>query len=155
MPVPDGTSALVLSRVSVHSFTTEQCATCHMFRQDTASELSPELAGHTFMINEQSCVTSGCHPSMNQALAAKDTLQAEMQSRLDDIASRLGDPSVWEYTSDGGPDAAGQALLSDEIKKVRFMYHYVSNDGSLGIHNPDYVRAILEEADAILTSIGL
>jgi hypothetical protein len=155
MPVPDGELPLVLGRVSVHSFTTEQCATCHMYRQDFMSEEAPAISGHLFTVNLESCATAGCHPSANQASAAKTTLQTEIQGRLDQIASRLGDPSTWEYTSDGGPDAAGQALLSDEIKQVRFMYHYVSNDGSIGIHNPDYVRDIVEEAEDILTSIGL
>lgn len=155
MPVPEDTPPLVQSRTSIHSFATEQCATCHLYREDFQSEEAPAISGHTFQVNELSCASSNCHPSMDQAVAAKSTLQTEIQARLDDIHDRLGDPATWEYTSDGGPDADGQALISDEIKKVRFMYHYVVSDGSLGMHNPDYVRSILEEADDILTGIGL
>jgi len=151
MPTPDG-EALVLSRVSVHSFAPEQCATCHMFRQDFQSEVAPAIAGHDFEVNYQSCSATGCHPSQAQAEAVRATLQAEIQARLDDIEERLGDPADWEYSAQGGPE--DQDAIPDEIKKVRFLYYYAANDGSLGVHNPAYVRDMLEEADAILTSIG-
>ena len=75
-----------------------------------------------------------------------------MQDGLDAIAARLGDPSTWEYSAEGGP--SDQSGLSDEIKKVRFLYHYIVSDGSLGVHNPEYTRAILVQADALLTDIG-
>jgi formate-dependent nitrite reductase cytochrome c552 subunit len=52
------------------------------------------------------------------------------------------------------PAQEQQAALSDEIKKIRFLYHYVLADGSLGVHNPEYARAILAEADDLITSIG-
>lgn len=156
MPIPDPETQepLVLSRVSVHSFAAEQCSTCHMYRQDFQSEQAPAISGHTFASTNQGCATSGCHPSVDAAIAAQATLQAEVQARLDDILDRLGDPTVWEYTSNGGPDAAGQALISDEIKQIRFLYYYALVDGSLGVHNPDYVRAILVKAQALLTQVG-
>lgn len=154
MPMPDEEDTpLVLSRVSVHSFATEQCATCHMYRQDFQDEQAPAISGHTFDVNTLSCATSGCHPSSDQALAVKETLQAEIQARADDIVARLGDPATWEYKSEGGPE--DQSTISDEIKKVRFLYYYAINDGSLGIHNPAYVRDLLITAQDILDSIGL
>lgn len=155
MPVPDGTNPLVLSRVSVHSFTREQCATCHMLRRDFGEEFAPPISDHTFQVDQLSCIGSGCHPSMEQAIAAQTTLQTEIQARLDDIAARLGDPATWEYTSNGGPDAEGQEALSDEIRQARFLYYYVLQDGSLGIHNPDYLRDCLLRADVLLDRVGL
>ena len=71
-----------------------------------------------------------------------------------DIASRLGDLSEWGYSSEGGPPEEEQANISDEIKKIRFLYYYVLNDGSLGVHNPAYVHSTLDEAEDLLTSIG-
>lgn len=156
MPIPDPETQdpLVLPRVSVHSFTTEQCATCHMYRQDFQSEQAPAISGHNFSVNNAGCATSGCHPSVDAAIAAQATLQSEIQARLDDIADRLGDPATWEYTSEGGPDADGQALISNEIKQIRFLYYYALVDGSLGVHNPDYVRSMLVAAQAMLAQIG-
>ncbi len=155
MPLPEDGEVLVNSRVSIHSFATEQCATCHMYRQDFMDELAPAISGHTFEVNENSCATAGCHPSMAQAAAAETTLTTEVQARLDDIATRLGDPATWEYIAGGGPDSDGQAMLDDRIKQVRFLYHYILSDASLGIHNPAYTRDILEKAEDLLDDLGL
>ncbi len=152
MPVSDleTQQPLVLNRVSVHSFATEQCSTCHMYRQDFQSEVAPAISGHNFTVNNAGCATSGCHPSTDAAIAAQATLQAEVQTRLDGIAAALGDPATWEYTASGGPDEAGQAALSDRVKQTRFLYYYSLSDRSLGVHNPDYVRSMLEKAEELL-----
>jgi hypothetical protein len=155
MPIPDGTESLVLGRISIHSFAAEQCATCHMYRQDFQDAFAPAIAGHTFGVNAASCANVGCHPSGEQALAAQAALQNEVQNRLDGIAERLGDPATWEYTSNGGPDSDGQDAIADEIKQVRFLYHYLLSDASLGVHNPAYARSILTTAELTLLSIGL
>ena len=155
MPVPDNTAALVSSSPSVHGFAPEQCSTCHMFRQDFESEEAPAIAGHTFMVDLDSCATA-CHfihPSTAQAEGAMDTLQAGVQERLDNIEARLDAWGDWAYTSDGGP--SDQSAFPDEILQVRFLKTYVENDGSLGMHNPGYVDDILSEAEDILTGFGL
>jgi formate-dependent nitrite reductase cytochrome c552 subunit len=154
IPDPETQEPLVLSRVSVHSLAAEQCATCHMYREDFQSEFAPAISGHNFAVNNAGCATSGCHPSSDAAIAAQATLQAEIESRLDDILERLGNPAVWEYTSNGGPDEAGQADITNAIKQTRFLYYYALVDGSLGVHNPDYVRSILEKAESLLAESG-
>jgi hypothetical protein len=153
MPVPEDTEPLVSSRISIHSFAEEQCATCHLYRQDFMSELAPAIAGHTFEVNDLSCATANCHPSQAQAETAQTTLQSEVQTRLDGIAAGLGDPSTWQYTADGGPDADGQDAISDEVKKIRFIYAYIINDASLGLHNPSYTRSLLDKAEELLDSL--
>lgn len=157
MPVSDVETQdpLVLNRVSVHSFTPEQCSTCHMYRQDFNSEEAPAISGHNFTVNNAGCATSGCHPTTDAAVAAQATLQAEVQTRLDGIAERLGDRATWDYTSEGGPDEAGQAALGDWVKQTRFLYYYTTNDGSLGVHNPDYVRSMLDKAEELLDDNGM
>ncbi|HRW56067.1 MAG TPA: hypothetical protein P5081_24595, partial [Phycisphaerae bacterium] len=89
-----------------------------------------------------------CHPSSEQASAALTTLQAEVETRLTEYRTRLGNISTWGYSSEGGP--ADQSMLSDNIKKARFLINYVANDGSGGIHNPDYVRDMLDKIDEYL-----
>ncbi len=156
MAMPDSdepVTPLVPSRVSVHSFAPEQCASCHLYRQDFMSDQAPAIAGHTFEVNNAGCtVTSAstsCHPTTAAAVAAQATLQTEIQAKLDDIRMLLGDPATWEYSSTGGP--MDQSMISDDVKKARFLLKYVEADGSLGIHNPDYVRDMLDEAEALLT----
>lgn len=154
MPVDDiqREEPLVLGRTSVHSFAAEQCATCHMYREDFESEQAPAISGHNFTVNNAGCAASGCHPTTDAAIAAQATLQTEVQSRLDNIAARLGDLSTWGYSAEGGP--ADQSGLSDEIRQTRFLYSYILGDGSLGVHNPDYVRDMLEKAEELLTAVG-
>lgn len=162
LPTPDGETPLVFSRVSVHSFAPEQCSTCHMYREDFESEEAPAIAGHSFELNTDSCATSGCHTSATQAESALATLEAEMDARFADLQARLeawstancaGDANCWEYSAEGGA-ADPQAGIPDWIKQVRFLLKYAEADGSKGMHNPAFVRAILEEADDLLTTNG-
>ncbi|MHC5109815.1 MAG: multiheme c-type cytochrome [Planctomycetota bacterium] len=156
MPSPvdenDVAQPLVVSRTSIHALAPEQCATCHMYRQDFQDEEAPAIAGHSFEISFLGCATSGCHPSQDAAQAAQATLIGEVQTRLDDILIRLGDPAEWEYTANDGPEMQGG--VSDELKQIRFLYYYVIEDGSFGVHNPRYVRDILSAAEDTLTEIG-
>lgn len=155
MPIPDGTDSLVDNDRSIHAFAAKQCTTCHMGQEDYVSEEEPAVTGHLFHIDMTACSAVGCHPSTAIASADMATLQTEVQDRLDDIYARLGDPATWEYESNDGPDEAGQALLSDEIKQIRFLYYYTLNDTSLGVHNPQYVKAMLDKAEDLLDDEGL
>lgn len=152
MPMPPGQEGtpLVANTVSMHSDVVAQCCACHMYTKDEEGAPKPTEGGHTFLPTMEGCGGTDCHTSAAEAQAITASLQEEVQDALDEVAAALGDPNAWEYTDAGGPDPAGQAALSDEIKKARFLYHYVIADGSRGVHNPDYVRAMLNEAKALL-----
>ena len=164
MPVPeidDEPQTLVPSRVSVHLRADQQCATCHLYRQDFESETAPAIAGHTFMVNYEACNTSGCHASSFEAETRGDAFRAGVESRIEDIKDRLdeyvfdADPSTldWAYTSDGGP--SDQAGISENVMQVRFLIAYIESDGSGGVHNPAYVESMLDKAEDLLTAEGL
>ncbi len=155
MPMPAGEedTPLVPNTNSVHRFVPEQCATCHMYRQASTSPFAPPISNHTWAIQIDACSgATGCHPSPASAQADMTALQTDVQTRLNDILTRLGPADTWEYSAEGGP--ADQSTVSDTIKQVRFLYYYVLNDGSLGVHNPGYVRAMLTQAEDLLTSAG-
>jgi hypothetical protein len=81
---------------------------------------------------------------------------------------------AWEYTTPGGliwqtnstgwvtawsqqdsvdftgPNAAGQALIPDNIKKARFNLYLVLNDGSYGVHNPFFAISLLNSAEDLV-----
>jgi hypothetical protein len=153
MPMPAGSEPLVFSRVSVHSFAPEQCATCHMYRQDFQSDVAPAISGHSFEINRLSCAATGCHPSTAQAQAVQATLGEEIDGRLEDLETRLDAWGNWEYSEEGGPE--DQSAIPDEIQQARFLLKYAQNDGSRGMHNPAYIRDMLLKADELLKSLGL
>lgn len=157
MPVTDDShDGLVPSRVSVHIDATEQCATCHLFRKDFQSEVAPAIAGHTFQVDLEGCVASDCHPSVANAEVRRDTLFAEMESLMADVEDALdnwaaanpqdADPETvdWEYAAEGGPP--DQSGIPEQILKARFLLKYAQADGSRGMHNPAYVRSMLQEA---------
>jgi hypothetical protein len=142
---------LVPSMVHKHIEAREQCATCHMYRKDFGSEQAPAIAGHTFQVTFEGCMTTGCHSTGIESRL--ETFQANVQERLDEIEDRLGDPATWEYSSEGGP--MDQSTISDNVKKIRFLLKYVEADGSRGVHNPDYVLSMLDEAERLLDVEGL
>ena len=157
MPAPAGEAPLVPNTRTVHRFVFKQCVTCHMQHEEKIASDPDEVgdlhAGHSFRVESLAgCVTSGCHPSVASVEADTANLQNSVLTRIANIRARLGDPSTWEYSSSGGP--RDQSTVPDEVKKVRFLIAYIESDGSLGVHNPEYARAILSQAEMLLTSIG-
>lgn len=155
MPTPDAdgeSDPLILSRASVHLRATQQCATCHLYRQDFQDDQAPAISGHKFTVSYNGCAATGCHSSTFEAKTRRMTFQAVVQARLDDVAARLGDASTWQYSATGGSE--DQSTISDEIKKIRFLWAYIGADGSQGIHNSGYVEAMLDEAERLLDGLG-
>lgn len=154
MPVPDGTQPLAENTPSAMRDAPKQCATCHMRREEFVSNAQPAVKGHRFEVTLASCVANGCHESASQAAEDKNVIQGKISQGLIQLYARLGDPAKWEYSAQGGPaTAAGQAAIPDGVKKARFMYYYVLNDGSFGVHNPEYAKKILEKANEFLDKV--
>lgn len=154
MPDDDGPVVpLAPSRLAKHYEAEQQCATCHMYRKDFDSDQAPAIAGHSFQVSFEGCVASGCHTSGESIQNRAGTYKAEIQARLDAIVARLEalhPNNGWNYTSEGGPGGGGQAALSENVRKVRFLHAYILADGSYGIHNPPYVEGMLDAAEALL-----
>jgi hypothetical protein len=55
-----------------------------------------------------------------------------------------------DQVSFSGPNAAGQALIPDNIKKARFDLYLVLNDGSGGVHNPITAIDLLYSAEDLI-----
>ena len=113
MPIKTGTALLVPNIRSAHRFVPEQCSTCHMHAEAFVSEEVPANTGHHFEPNTASCSAIGCHPDEADAIAVMDTLQAEVQTRLNNILTRLGDPATWDYPPDAGVGPADQATVPE------------------------------------------
>jgi len=159
MQVPDdpdtgeATEPLVPSISSVHLRAPEQCATCHLYRQDFQDENAPAVSGHTYKVNLLACTTTpGCHASQQEIETRKTTFQSFVQAEVDGITTRLGDIATWGYSSEGGPK--NQSGINDNVKKIRFIAAFIEADKSGGIHNPGYVRLLIDEAKRLLTLEG-
>ncbi len=158
MPVPEGTPDLVPFTSHVHGRMRGQCTRCHMFTKEYVSEEDPAITGHTWAIDFRAC--GPCHDEQEAEEYTHD-LHAEVSAALADIVARMGPVGEWEYQCCGGPPLCGnppvppcQELLPTQMIQVRFLMKYVEGDASLGVHNPNYVRLILEKCDELLREIG-
>lgn len=157
MPIPPGTASIRPNQQHAHSFTDRQCATCHMQVEESPDPTlaTPTDSGHRFEVHLAGCTALGCHPAPQNIAARLTSLRASVQSRLSGVRARL-DVAVpptanglpgWEYGSENAQ--ALQAGLSDNVKKVRFIYYFIRNDGSGGAHNPAYVKDLLTYAELV------
>jgi hypothetical protein len=165
-------SNLTPNQPGTHAFIEQQCVACHMQTSNYVSAAQPAVAGHQFTVGSyQVCAT--CHGSAAnaQALAslASNVVSMEIQVvtasleqwSLTKAPALLGTTNygtgAWEYTNPGdlstlaaGPTTAQQALIPNNIKMARFNLYLVQNDGSSGIHNPQYSLDLLLYADNLV-----
>jgi hypothetical protein len=165
-------SGLPPNQPGTHAFIEQQCVACHMQTSNYVSQAQPAVAGHQFAVESyQVCAT--CHGSAanGQALVslASNVFSMEIQAvaaSLDQWAvikapALLGTTNygtgAWEYTNPGdlstlaaGPTTAQQALIPNTIKMARFNLYLVQNDGSYGIHNPQYSLDLLSYANTLV-----
>ena len=147
---------------------TNQCVGCHMQSTPYVSPAQPAVTGHSFAMNSYA-VCSGCHGSAANASNLVVLVSGLITNQIQTVQASLSEwatnkaPAIfgtaqygtlaWEYTTPGtlspggpGPSAAQQALIPVNIQKARFNLYLVLYDGSLGVHNPLYVIALLDAA---------
>lgn len=115
------------------------CATCHM------ADASETAGGHTFTMgsNTAGCESSGCHSEVDDF--EHFGLQDDVQTLLDELAVALGAAGALEWDAE---DLEWSRVRSTEfpanVAAAYWNYMAILEDRSLGIHNPSYVKGILE-----------
>ncbi|MFA5810606.1 MAG: hypothetical protein WC935_09805, partial [Thermoleophilia bacterium] len=128
-----GGGGTVTGALSAHyTMTTDSCVTCHL----------GEPPNHTFKATVSACVA--CHTD------AKDTdingAVTAIQAKYDELKAAL--------TTAGLVDANGSAVKGTYEEAKAFplwVYGYITEDGSMGVHNPKYANDLL---DAALATFG-
>ncbi len=148
---------------------TNQCVTCHMQTSDYEHG-PPEAAaatGHSFKAASYAACAE-CHGSGANAEGLTGLLQGYVKGQIQQVKVLLDrwattkspgslyatyGTRAWEYTRPGdlspggsGPNAAGQLLIPDNIKKARFNLYMVLYDGSYGTHNGPHALMLLDSA---------
>ncbi|HUA37447.1 MAG TPA: cytochrome c family protein [Candidatus Sulfopaludibacter sp.] len=150
---------------STHSRLEMQCTECHM-QTDTNNP-----SGHTFEVaTYQLCLNCHSDPTglvqfatMNisnqiqqtQALLdmwATNAAPAELRTNYGTLAWEYTTPGDLSATTNSGPNAAQQALISTNILQARFDLYLVYYDGSYGVHNAPYDSALLTAAESFIES---
>jgi hypothetical protein len=122
------------------------CATCHM------AEGSQTVGGHTFEMGNNTAGCEICHDMTGVEGFDKFGIQTEVQALLDELAPLLDENGAgiahWDAVDEEWHPVPG--TYSADVVAAWWNFIGVINDGSHGVHNPDYVRAILQGAiDAV------
>jgi hypothetical protein len=94
------------------------------------------LHDHTFHATTTAC--TGCHPGLtnfdfNGGQTAISNLMGQIEAHFGATGDQLSD-TVWN------------AQLTAREREAVYAYLYVKNDGSRGVHNPNYARTLLQNA---------
>jgi hypothetical protein len=112
-----------------YTMTEEACVTCHMG--------GPEKADHFFEPQVSTCVA--CHAD------AKDFDINGTRTKIEEKYNALKD----KLTKAGLLDATGAVVPGTYEEAKAFplwVYGYITEDASMGVHNPKYANALLDEA---------
>lgn len=154
-----------------HTDVPGQCVHCHMPNRR-----------HTFTVSfDTSC--QPCHTT-NDAASRAATIKSEILNKLTALRTRMenwalnnpnpaftgiADPTLrqqeWDYPAllsaeTPPPPIVDQreppnGVIPMEIKRARHNYYFVIRDKSLGVHNPFYLRALIQEANDNLDVLGV
>jgi Cytochrome c552. len=134
----------------------EGCVACHM-----ATPYGYMAGGHTWnmmysahggpeTLNANGCLT--CHSTATATSIAADltALQTEVKNLLDDLGSQLAAYGI--YNSSTGLAKTGTFKANAAMAFLAF--NMIEEDRSEGAHNPDYIKAMLNNAISTMTTLG-
>jgi hypothetical protein len=132
-----------------HKNITNACVTCHM-----AEPFGVQSGGHTmFMgyeyhgaveLNVNGCV--GCHSDEESLIANTEELQMEVAELLAELKVLLDATGI---TAEGS-DSSVPGTYSADVAAACLNYKAITEDRSLGIHNPTYIKKTLQNSIAAL-----
>ncbi len=132
-----------------HSHQATGCVKCHMVR-DTL--LHGETVPHPFHRFEPA--VGNCLPCHTLTDFDYNGVQTAVRGKLDQIAQSLG----WLDAADFGAnfaDASLNAAMDTRCREVAYPAMFVYEDGSFGVHNPDYANSLLDNAIQYYADEGL
>ena len=127
---------------SAHTFVaTEKCVDCHVTTapfQEGPPAISAST-GHTFAPEKRACGVQGCHATTIDTTQSEEVVfnYKNRQHECDSIATVLGGRLALATPADSATDA---------FKRANFNYQFFEAEGSRGVHNTAYAKALLESA---------
>jgi hypothetical protein len=125
------------------------CVTCHM-----ADPFGAQAGGHTMNIaydyhgatevNHSGCVS--CHPDSGELTDKTEELQAEIAQLLADLKLLLDAAGI---TAEGS-DSSISGTYPAEVAAACLNYKALTEDRSLGVHNPTYIKKVLQNSIAAI-----
>lgn len=146
---------------TAHAQVENTCVRCHM------TEGAQEFASHTFQVDNVAAACGECHENIETAnLPAKNDYDGDgetkgFQEEVAGLLDLLEEAILAEL--DGGSielgggqiqfkDTSGEIVqVEDEVYLAAYNHTLVSQDGSLGVHNPMFVVQLLQQSYKALT----
>jgi len=129
------------SSASGHLSMGATCVSCHM------NNYAGGAGGHTWHPNVENC--TGCHPGATDFNI--NNTRVEIQEKLDTLRDLLLAAGVLEYVEE---DAAYEPVVGTyPMVQAQAFFNWIGieEDRSLGVHNPRYTRALLDNSIEALT----
>ena len=130
---------------SAHSSIENTCVTCHM-----AEPYGTQAGGHTWNMTyeyhgaaaiwDASCSSTSCHPAGEDVHALAEEFQTEISLLLAELKTLLDAEGITRPGSDSNVNGKYPAVVAGAF----IDYLALTEDGSKGIHNPKYVKKLLE-----------
>ncbi|MEZ5197437.1 MAG: hypothetical protein R2764_13890 [Bacteroidales bacterium] len=128
------------------------CVDCHM-----AEPFGAQAGGHTMNIAYEyhgatEVLLSGCmdcHTDEDALIENTEELQAEVQALLDELKLLLDAAGI---TAEGS-DSSIIGTYPAEVAGACLNYKALVEDRSLGVHNPTYIKKVLENSIAAMPAI--
>ena len=131
---------------SMHTSIESSCVTCHM-----GNAIGFTAGGHSFNIydeEEDTYVTSGCAPC-HTATEADEYIRA-FQPEIEALETQLGELLATAGIYNPTTGLAVPGTYTNKVAGAYWNYKSVVSDGSMGVHNPKFVKRILEQSIASL-----
>ncbi|MBN2173836.1 MAG: hypothetical protein JW731_06880 [Bacteroidales bacterium] len=133
----------------VHTNIADACVTCHM-----TEPFGAQAGGHTMNIsyeyhgatelNLNGCTE--CHSDPDALAENTEELQAEVEELLAELQALLIDAGI--YNENTG--LANTGTYSSNVAGAFLNYMAIEEDRSLGVHNPTYIKKILQNSIAAI-----
>jgi hypothetical protein len=130
------------------------CAGCHMGNVEAANGYG--IGGHSFnMADEEGndlsgvCANEDCHGEDATSFDIEG-IQTDVDSMLTELRGLLVDANVWDDAND---EPVTDTVHIIPLAGALFNYVTVKEDRSLGVHNPEYIRDLLETSIAYVELI--
>jgi hypothetical protein len=136
---------------SSHFGIEDACVTCHM-----ADPIGYTSGGHSFNVydeeegtfNVAGCQsTVGCHTE-DEALEIVESFQAEIEVLLAQLGTELEAEGIYNPSSTSGFAVPG--TYTNKVVGAYWNWISIEEDRSMGVHNPKFVKRLLEKSIASL-----
>ncbi len=123
---------------NLHGSIPNSCVSCHVVE-----------GNHTFAANDASC--QSCHNGLEGF--DYNGFQTDIAELIATLETHLIDEGVLEVEHEGEKGhpivTEPPMVLTNDVAGAMFNYLLVYDDGSLGVHNPRYIKALLENSIAV------